>query len=150
LKRSLDVSAVVLIVLACICSALVTSCGKKGDPIPRQQIKLQAINDLRGENKKEGILLRWTAPEKIKGNKTFKILRSAAIPGEICPGCPQKFVMLTEKDEAALQGGMEEPGQYSYLDSEIDTGQNYGYRIVWCVSSRSCSPESNTAEIRFK
>ena len=150
LKKALEVSALVLVVLACFLSAMSISCGKKGDPVPRQQIKLQMINNLRGEITKEGILISWVLPEKTKNVKIFKILRSVAIPGDDCPGCPQKFVLLTEKDEASLQSGMKEPGQYRYLDRDIAIGRNYGYRIVWCISSGPCSPESNTAEIKIK
>ena len=108
------------------------------------------IKNLRGEITKEGVLLSWTLPEKAKSNKMVKILRSVTIPGEDCPGCPQKFVLLTEKDDASLQSGMNDPGQYRYLDREIDTRRNYGYRVVWCISSGTCSPESNTAEIEIK
>ncbi|MFA6413097.1 MAG: hypothetical protein WCW53_10415 [Syntrophales bacterium] len=150
MKKHLELSAVVLAVLVFLLSAMIVSCGKKGNPVPRQQIKLQMIKNLRGEITEEGVLLSWTLPEKAKSNKMVKILRSVTIPGEDCPGCPQKFVLLTEKDEAYLQSGMKDPGQYRYLDRDIDTGRNYGYRVVWCISSGTCSPESNTAEIRFK
>jgi len=150
LKKALEVSAVVLVVLVCLLSTMIISCGKKGDPVPRQQIKLQMINNLRGEITKEGVLLSWTIPDKTKNNKILKILRSVAIPGEDCPGCPQKFVLLAEKDEASLQSGMTEPGQYRYMDRDIDTGRNYGYRVVWCISKGPCSPESNTTEIKIK
>ncbi len=136
--------------MICILSAMIISCGKKGDPVPKQQIKLQMINNLRGETTKEGVLLTWVLPEKTKSIKIVKILKSVAIPGEDCPGCPQKFVLLTEKDEASLQSDMKEPGFCRYLDRDIDTGRNYGYRIVWCISSGPCSPESNTAEIKIK
>ena len=150
MKKHLELSAVVLVVLVCFLSAMLVSCGKKGNPVPRQQIKPQMIKNLRGEITKDGVLLSWTLPEKGKSSKMVKILRYVAIPGEDCPGCPQKFVLLTEKDEASLQSGMKDPGQYRYLDQDIDTGRNYGYRVVWCISSGTCSPESNTAEIRFK
>ncbi len=108
------------------------------------------INNLRGEIAKEGVLLSWALPGKGENAKTVKILRSVAVPGEDCPGCPQKFGLLAEKDEASLHSGTKEPGQYRYLDRDIDPGLNYGYRVVWCVSSGSCSPESNTAEIKIK
>ena len=150
MKKALDLSTIGLLILVCFLSAMIISCGKKGDPVPRQQLKLQMINNLRGEITKEGVLLSWTLPEKAKNGKMVKILRSVAVHGEDCPGCPQKFVLLTEKDEASLQSGMKEPGQYRYLDRDIDPGLNYGYRVVWCVSSGSCSPESNTAEIKIK
>jgi hypothetical protein len=150
LKKTLEVSSVILVILACLLSAMIIGCGKKGDPVPRQQIKLQMINNLRGEITKEGILLSWTIPEKTQNKKIIKILRSVAIPGEDCPGCPQKFVLLTEKDEASLQSGMKEPGHYRYLDRDINTGRNYGYRVVWCISSWTCSSESNTAEIKIR
>lgn len=129
---------------------MILSCGKKGDPVPRQQAKLQMINSLRGEITKEGILINWTLPDKTKNVKSFKILRWVAIPGEDCPGCPQKFVLLTEQGEASLQGGEKEPGRYRYLDRDIVAGRNYGYRIVWCLPSGQCSPESNTADIKIK
>ena len=150
MKKALDVSTIGLLILVCFLSAMIISCGKKGDPVPRQQIKLQMINNLRGEIAKEGVLLSWTLPGKGENAKTVKILRSVAVPGEDCPGCPQKFVLLAEKDEASLHSGTKEPGQYRYLDRDIDPGLNYGYRVVWCVSSGSCSPESNTAEIKIK
>ena len=108
------------------------------------------IKNLRGEITDDGVLLSWTLPEKGKSNKMVKILRSVAIPGEDCPGCPQKFVLLTEKDEASLKNDMKEPGIYRYLDRDIEAGRNYGYRIVWCTSKGNCSPESNTAEIKIK
>jgi hypothetical protein len=73
-----------------------------------------------------------------------------AIPGEDCPGCPQKYVLLLESDEASLRSGEKDAGKYKYLDRYIEKGHNYGYRIVWCISSGRCSPESNTAEIKIK
>jgi len=150
LKRFLDVSTVFIIVLTFLLPAMITGCGKKGDPAPRQQLKLPTINSLRGEITSEGVMLNWTAPKQTKGKNTFKIFRSTAIPGEDCPGCPQKFILLTEKDEEALRVGMKESGQYGYLDRDIDRGRSYGYRIIWCISSGPCSPESNTAEIKIK
>jgi len=139
-----------LLALACLLFPMITSCGKKGDPVPRQQPVLLMIKNLGGETAKEGNLLSWTVPDRTKKAKTFKILRSVSIPGEDCPGCPQNFVPLTEKDEAALQSGEKEPGKYQYTDRDIDPGRNYRYRIVWCISSGLCSPESNTAEIKIK
>ena len=103
MKKHLELSAVVLVVLVCFLSAMIVSCGKKGNPVPRQQIIPQMIKNLRGEITDDGVLLSWTLPEKGKSNKMVKILRSVAIPGEDCPGCPQKFVLLTEKDEASLR-----------------------------------------------
>jgi len=129
---------------------MIIGCGKKGDPVPRQQPVLQMIKNLGGEITEEGILLNWTLPDKTKKVKTFKIVRSEAVPGEDCPGCPQQFVLLTEKDEATLRGGEKDPGKYVYLDRNIDPGRNYGYRIVWCISAKNCSPESNTADIKRK
>jgi hypothetical protein len=150
LKRSLDIAVIVLVIAACFFSAMIASCGKKGDPVPRHQPELQMINNVRGEIAKDGIFLSWTLPVKTKDIRKFRILRWAAIPGEDCPGCPQNFVLLTEIDEASLQSGEKEPGKYQYLDRYVEKGRNYGYRIVWCVSTGRCSPESNTAEIKIK
>jgi hypothetical protein len=150
LKNSLDVAAIALVIFVFLLSSMITSCGKKGDPVPRRQPALMMIKNLSGETVKEGILLRWTLPDKTIKAKSFKILRSVSIPGEDCPGCPQNFILLTEKDEATLQSGEKEPGKYSYLDRDIIEGRNYGYRIVWCVSSRNCSPGSNAADIKIK
>jgi hypothetical protein len=150
LKNSLDMTAAMLLLLACLLFPMMASCGKKGDPVPRQQPVLLMIKNLGGEPVKAGNLLSWTLPDRTKKAKTFKILRSVSIPGEDCPGCPQNFILLTEQDEASLQSGEKEPEKYSYLDRDVIKGHSYGYRIVWCVSSRNCSPESNTAEIKIK
>jgi hypothetical protein len=143
-------TAAVLLVFACLFSPMMASCGKKGDPLPRQEPVLLMIDDLGGETVQDGNLLRWTLPERTKKANTFKILRSVSIPGEDCPGCPQDFILLAEKDEVSLQTGEKDQEKYSYLDRDVSKGRNYGYRIVWCVSSRNCSPESNTAEIKIK
>lgn len=150
LKRAVEFSSIALIVLICLCLAMIASCGKKGDPVSKQQIKIKAIADLRGDITKDGVLLIWTLPEKNKDKNVVKVLRAETVLGEECAGCPKTFILLTENDKEKLLKDTNDQDKCQYLDRAIQSGRSYSYRIVWCISSGPCSSESNTLEIKIK
>ena len=141
-----------LCVLFCFCLLLgggFHGCGKKGDPRPPGISPPQAISDLRASFTKGGVILRWSVPEVKSGIKNFKIQRSGlAVEGSVCPDCPHEYNIIEDipvNDPVLTR----EAGNFvSYLDSRINAGYIYTYRIIACDVNGLCSEASNIQEVK--
>ncbi|MDI6777466.1 MAG: hypothetical protein QMD03_09605 [Syntrophales bacterium] len=128
--------------------AVFQGCGKKGDPIPDKVLLPKAISDLEAQRSEEGIVLRWS----VEGYGTlagFKITRSEV--GEVsrsCPGCPQEYILLADLSLPDQKLTKEGNGTFSYIDSAIEPGRLYAYRVIVCNTSGGCSEASNIAQVK--
>jgi hypothetical protein len=120
-------------------------CALKGDPVP-PKIKLPtAINDLRVESLREGILLAWSV-DPLEKIGTFRILRTEPVPGIVaCPGCPQEYRPLRTIPLTDTGLRSEEGKKYYYIDWDVRDGYFYSYRIALCDKSERCGALSNEA-----
>jgi hypothetical protein len=108
-----------------------TGCGKKGDPLPPAVRIPAAIADLKASSLPEGILLRWSFPGEFDRSDGFRILRSKTeTGGGTCPGCPREYLTIEKiaVDDSRL--GREGKNGFRYLDTRVEGGRFYGYRVV--------------------
>ncbi|HYA14851.1 MAG TPA: hypothetical protein VEF33_10980 [Syntrophales bacterium] len=125
-------------------------CGKKGDPRPSGVLPPKAVSDLRAKIAEAGVILHWSVPEAKGGIRNFKIQRSGLpIEGTVCPDCPHEYNIIADisvNDPALIK----EEGKFvSYLDSRINAGYFYTYRIIACDISGICSEASNIQEVKI-
>ena len=123
-------------------------CGKKGDPLPYHVVLPKAISDLEAQRSERGIVLRWSA-EGDADIAGFKIIRSEV--GEVsrsCPGCPQEYILLADLSLPDQKLTKEGNGTFSYIDSAIEPGRFYTYRVIVCNTSGGCSEASNIAQVK--
>lgn len=129
-------------------AALISGCGKRGDPVPPKITTLKAVSNLKGMIVNGGIALSWSIPEKSVDVDGFKIYRNELkIDGNGCPGCPREYSLIADLsccDPKLVRDGEK---KISYLDTDVKIGYLYSYKVVTCNSSGYCGGESNIAEI---
>ena len=129
-------------------AALISGCGKRGDPVPPKTTTAKAVSDLKAMIVEGGIALGWNVPENSIDAAGFKIYRSELeTGGNDCPGCPREYSLIADlscRDPKLAMDGEKKTG---YLDTDIKVGWLYSYKIVACNSSGYCSDESNIAKI---
>ncbi|MHB8769740.1 MAG: hypothetical protein ACYC7J_01970 [Syntrophales bacterium] len=126
---------------------IVTGCGKKGDPLP-PRVSLPVVNDLAAGSGAEGVVLTWTIVPRTGGIGGFKILRSVTPRGaDACPGCPQdhrRFRDVTLADPRLMR---EERGSFLYVDTAVEGGSYYSYRVAVCDGAGHCGEASNAGGV---
>ncbi len=142
-----------LCTLFCFCMLLCGGfhgCGKKGDPRPPGIPPLKAISDLGAKIGETGVILRWSVTEVKGGIRNFKIQRSGlATEGAVCPDCPHEYNIIADISANDPVLTREEGNFISYLDSHINAGYIYTYRIIACDINGLCSEASNIAEVKI-
>ena len=125
-------------------------CGKKGDPRPPGIPPPKAISDLRAKIVEAGVILRWSVPEVKTSIRNFKIQRSGLpMEGAVCPDCPHEYNIIADISANDPVLTREEGNFVSYLDSRINAGYFYTYRIIACDISGICSEASNIQEVKI-
>ncbi len=153
LKRRIDLFTLVLLILSgLLMTAALAGCGKKGDPVPRQQTRLERIDDLEAKAVNDGVLLTWTIPGRVRERyEYFRIWRAAWGPGDdVCPGCPLPFTLLVKTAAENVSAAAGSPGGCLYLDRKVVGGHSYRYRVDGGSSAGPVSEQSNMVEIIFK
>lgn len=136
-----------ILVVSCILLAL-TSCGKKGNPVPKGLPVPAAISDLRGEVRDDVLLLSFSIPGKnmdgtqIRDLTGFRILRS-------CGGCAAGFeawkdIYLTDRQGYTIRNGR----LFTY-DNDLRQGFSYGYRVFPETSKGLLGDGSNTFSVMW-
>lgn len=154
MNRASDVPAVLLIVFILIMIGSIAGCGKKGDPVPRQQQPPARISDFTAAAAVDGVLLKWTiksVPELDSEGKYFQIWRASwDLEKDECPGCPKDYILLIKAPAANFAGEDGGTESYRYLDRSVAKETHYGYRLEWGSPGGSVIAISNPVEITFK
>ena len=120
------------ILLFICCLSVFFSCGKKADPMPYGSINVKKIKDLKIEKKSEGFLLSWSLPKGEKIHIDYLILKRAKrLLNDTT--CLVKYEILKELDRE----------KQNYLDTEIEKGFFYTYKIKIRRRSGALSKDSN-------
>ena len=142
-----------LCIFFCFCMLLgggFHGCGKKGDPRPPGILPPKAISDLKAKIAEAGVILRWGVPDVKSGIRNFKIQRSGLpTEGAVCPDCPHEYNIIADISTNDPVLTREEGNFVSYLDSHINAGYIYTYRIIACDINGLCSEASNTEEVNI-
>ena len=148
--KNRDLKNVLLIVVIFSLMVACLSCGKKSNPVPLEIKIPEAVADLSVKIAEGKIVLAWSVPETNTDVAEFKIYRSALeIEGDSCVGCPRKYFLIAELSSGDPKLIKEEKGKMSYIDSNVQIGRLYAYKIEVCDSDGYCSGDSNIAEIKY-
>ncbi len=135
-------AAALLITAACF-----QGCGVKADPSPPEVIRLTPVSDLEVKPAGSRMILSWSVSRETAPMTRFRIFRSELeTDGTDCPDCPRKHSLLVQLDAGDASLRKEDSGKFLYYDEKIRPGRLYGYYIVGCIRSGSCSGESNRTE----
>lgn len=131
--------AVMVVVLS------VSGCGRKGPPVPPQQVAVPAVNDLMSLIEGNNIILTWTVPEtKDKRSPTITgfVIHHAKYPvsEKICENCPINYKPVAEV--AADSKGKD--GEMKYI-RQLDKGFKYFFKVT--AYSKNMTSESRDSNI---
>jgi hypothetical protein len=148
--RQNTVPVIALCSLMLMTLLLMSGCGLKADPVPRQIRPLKAVTDVRIQEEAGGIVIRWRLPEQPRPVTRFEVYRSEFGPdGEKCPGCPPdetRIAGLADDESKRVSG---EDGAFGYRDGDLNPGRLYRYRVIACDGGGFCSVPSAPVEWRM-
>ncbi|OPY14076.1 MAG: hypothetical protein A4E66_00508 [Syntrophus sp. PtaB.Bin001] len=138
-----------LVLFMVLILGFVSGCGKKGDPVPLRFSPPEVVSNLRAEKVEQGIKLRWSTAIT---DGSFKIFRSEQFPDEeICEGCPRNYNVVSELAIGDPKLSHEASSRnYSWIDFNVASENDYFYRIVVCDASGFCSELSDTVSVTGK
>jgi hypothetical protein len=121
-------------------------CGRKADPVPIRVAPLKPVADVRCQALPEGIFVRWSIPEQPREMVRFQILRSEiGRDKEACPGCPPEARKIADVTVTEAKRVTASSNAGGYMDTAIDSGRTYRYRVVGCDRDGFCSEDSVSA-----
>ena len=136
------------LLLALLLLGLSSGCGKKGDPLPPLRVETSIIEDLRAENRADGILLSWSIPRVADRERRlqFRVMRTKGpVP---CKECMEEWNPITDIRIDSQKHIRRAEGRMEYLDSDVSEGTIYRYRVMSVTDSGEISPPSSTVQIR--
>jgi len=130
--------------------ALVSACGKRGDPRAPELAAPRTITNLTARSEPKGVALTWSRPTEYVDGSALKDLASFVIfrkeVSATCPDCPVPYRQLTtvgvEDREKFVQ-----KKQYRYDDEEVRPKAIYRYRVSSQLLDGSLSAPSNEVEV---
>ena len=130
--------------------ALVSACGKRGDPRAPELAAPRTITNLTARSEPKGVALTWSRPTEYVDGSALKDLASFVIfrkeVSATCPDCPVPYRQLTtvgvEDREKFVQ-----KKQYRYDDEEVRPKTIYRYRVSSQLFDGSLSAPSNEVEV---
>jgi hypothetical protein len=139
-----------IIVVAVLLLMAGSACGKKGDPRAPELAAPRPIDNLRGRQDRNNVVLTWSRPSEYVGGGEVKDLASFVIfRKEIPPNCPDCLVpyrpLITVNVED--QEKFIKQKQYRFIDEQVQPKATYRYRVSSQLRDGSLSEPSNEIEI---
>ncbi len=123
--------------LLILCSAaLHFGCGVKGPVKPLPQPLPEAAAQLTLHQQGEGLLLSWSLPRRNQDGSPltdlagFRIYRQRFEPQQDCPDCRQDWPLWRLLELDYLGPAQLRNGRLFVLDSDLEPGQGYSYRVT--------------------
>lgn len=139
-----------------ILAAALPGCGKKSPPVAPESSAPEAVADLRGWAKAEGIFLNWGLPSRNRDGtrlndlEGFLILRQARPLGpSSCPECPLAFDPAGRIDLSSPKEGWVEGRRVWWLDRNVKPANEYTYRVIGYNRHKTPGAESNRVALAF-
>jgi hypothetical protein len=140
-----------IIIAVCTLLLAFSGCGKKADPRFSGPSLPGVVSNLSASPEGNSVKLSWSMPVKGADSDRVRLLRNGtSLDENECPGCPRAYTLMAElsfQDSRLVRDGK---GNFTYLDSSVNKGFQYFYKIVICSSSAVCGEESNVADIAFE
>jgi hypothetical protein len=139
-----------LMIAAALIAALVTACGKKGDPRAPELATPEPISNLTARLERAGVSLTWSRPARyvgggeVKDLASFVIFRKDVSPS--CVDCPSPYRPLTTVYVEDRQKFAKE-NRYRFTDEQVQANTIYRYRVASQLLDGSLSAPSNEVEI---
>ena len=129
--------------------AFFAGCGLKANPSPPEsahqpQTPVQVLNVTAGEN---AARLYWRMDGALKKAGFVSIEKSVlGSGGNICRNCPRTYETIAQLMLSGVRSGENE---YTYIDSAVERGKVYSYRLKICDRGGACF-ESQAAELDYQ
>lgn len=126
--------------VALFVSLTFAACGVKSQPKPPEDVRPEAITDLRAEQAVDGVKLSWSRPERYSGSGgrmrdlgSFVVLRAEG------DGQLQRVAELLVTDRERFQVQK----IFTYVDSGAELGRSYRYEVIAMTTDGYRSDPSN-------
>lgn len=127
-----------------------TDCGIKGPPVPFEQKKPAAADDLDKEISGNRLKLFWTVPDQKKKNfetiSGFIVYRAKdKTDGSLCSNCPLNFKQVSDislEQNRAIK-------TLTYTESLVN-GYRYVYKVRAYTENKTLGNDSNTVQFIYK
>ncbi len=131
---------------------VLAGCGRKGPLVPPEAMVPAPITDLRTVQQGERFIVSWTQPGREEAGGPLKDLagfrvfqREVLPPQEDCEECPTAYKLIRTVDLEYLQDVVRAGNAYSFVETGLDTGKTYQYKVIAFKSDGSESKPSNLA-----
>ncbi len=128
---------------------LISSCGKKGDPMPKVLPIPGGINDLTGEVKDGMLFLSFSTPSRNKDGSETKDLAGFKI-FKACGSCMGAFELFKDLSLDNRKGFMIQDGKVYFYDDDLVNGFQYGYKVYPYTKKGTRGDSSNDFTINWK
>lgn len=147
-KEELREKRLILVLFSIALFLIASSCGKKGDPIPKGSPVPENISDLTGEVKDGVLFLSFSIPKKnkdgsdIKNLEGFKVFKS-------CGGCLGSYDLFRDIKMDSKKGFTEHGGRIYLFDDDLVKGFQYTYKVFAYTKAMVRANTSNTFTIKW-
>jgi fibronectin type 3 domain-containing protein len=128
---------------------LSSSCGKKGDPMPKGLPIPGGILDLKGEVKDGMLFLSFSVPSKNKDGSETKDLAGFKI-FKACGSCMGTFEPFIELSLDNRKGFLIQDGKVYFYDDDLVSGFQYGYKVYPYTKKGTRGDSSNDFIINWR
>ena len=134
------------IIFSLVLAVLLIGCGLKTNPVPYASSvsQKQVEQKLTVTATEKEVVLQWQLQNPDGTTRYMNIEKSTlGSAGNICKDCPRTFERIGQLPVKV------ENNQYRFIDSLVEKGRIYSYRLKLCDEYGACS-ESQTVETEFK
>jgi predicted small lipoprotein YifL/fibronectin type 3 domain-containing protein len=140
------------IMLMAMLALTLAGCGRKGPLVPPEAMVPAPIADLSVAQQGERFVVSWTQPGReeaggpLKDLAGFRVFRREVLPpGEDCEECPTAYRPIRTVDPEYLQDVVRVGNSFTFVDTGLETGKTYQYKVVAFKADGSESKQSNLA-----
>ncbi|HID97981.1 MAG TPA: hypothetical protein EYP57_07330 [Thermodesulfobacteriaceae bacterium] len=144
-------SVLLCLAVAAVCFSI-SSCGRKGPPVPPGTLRPKAIDDLSYTIQSDGIELNWTIPVRNRDGsplpriKAFELFKAESPLEDACAECPPQY---EPPIVIPFNAKPEEARNMYYEDRTLVTGNMYTYQVRTVKGLFNKSDLSNKVSIAW-
>ena len=119
-------------------AVFMAGCGLKANPAPpvplaHERVTRQALSVSAAAN---AARLSWRV-DNVEGRSGIISIEKSVLGshGNVCRQCPRTFETI---EQVMLSGALSGEDEYTYIDSDVERGKVYSYRLKICDRSGTC------------